>query len=94
MKHNKKVKNFIRSTAVVLAILMLACICVMFTGCNKQVFDTTWSFEKAIIFLPDGEKLEGKVTSWTDFDGSDMIQVAIDGKMYLTHSSNVVMISK
>lgn len=91
---NKSKKIAIRAIALVVAFLLLACILVMFTGCNKQVFDTTWSFEKAIIFLPDGEKLEGKVTSWTDFDGSDMIQVAIDGKMYLTHSSNVVMISE
>lgn len=91
MKHKK---TAIRAIALLVAFLLLACILVMFTGCNKQVFDTTWSFEKAIIFLPDGEKLEGKVTSWTDFDGSDMIQVAIDGKMYLTHSSNVVMISE
>ena len=91
---NKSKKTAVRAIALVVAFLMLACILVMLTGCNKQVFDTTWSFEKAIIFLPDGEKLEGKVTSWTDFDGSDMIQVAIGGKMYLTHSSNVVLISE
>lgn len=91
----KNKKTVIRAIAMVVVILLLVCMAILCTGCgNKRLFDTTWSFEKAIIFLPDGEKLEGKVTSWTDFDGSDMIQVAIDGKMYLTHSSNVVMISE
>lgn len=58
------------------------------------VFDTTWTFEQAVIFLPEGDKIEGPVTSWTDYDGSDMIQVTIDGKTYLTHSSNVILISE
>lgn len=83
-----------KSKKIIIALLLVVCMCFLFAGCNKQIFDTTWSFERAIIFLPDGEKLEGKVTSWNDFDGSDMIQVAIDGKMYLTHSSNVVLISE
>lgn len=74
---------------VVLAIIMLMCM----AGCNRQLIDTTWSFERAIIFLPDGDKIEGKVSSWKDYENSDMVQVAIDGKMYLTHSSNVVLIS-
>ena len=44
--------------------------------------------------MPDGEKIEGDVTSWKDFDSSDMVQVVIDGKTYLTHSSNVILISE
>lgn len=59
-----------------------------------QVIDTTWSYERAIISLPNGYVVEGHVDSWKDFDSSDMIQVEIDGKSYLTHSSNVVLISE
>lgn len=92
-KHTKK--DVLRCIAFALAVVFVASICAMFSGCgNMSLIDTTWSFERAIIFLPDGEKLEGAVTSWNDYDGSDMIQVAIDGKTYLTHSSNVVMISE
>ena len=91
MKSNK---TLIRVFAIIVAALMLLSICVMFVGCNQQIFDTTWSFERAIIFLPNGEKIEGEVSSWKDFDSSDMIQVVIDGKTYLTHSSNVVLISE
>lgn len=65
------------------------------TGCtNKQVFDTTYSFERAILSLPDGTVVEGKVTSWNDYEDGDQIQVKIDGKTYLVHSSNIVLISE
>ena len=88
-------KAAVRAIAIVVILLILAGVCTVFVGCgNKQLLDTTWSFERAIIFLPDGEKIEGKIKAWNDFDGSDMIQVIIDGKTYLTHSSNIIMISE
>lgn len=65
----------------------------LLSGCNKQMVDLTYSYEYAIIGLPNGEVVEGKVSSWTDFEDGDQIQVKIDGKTYLVHSSNVVLIS-
>ena len=41
----------------------------------------------------NGEIVEGKVSSWTDFEDGDQIQVKINGKSYLVHSSNIVLIS-
>lgn len=76
---------------VMLAAIMLLAIC---AGCNKQIADTTWSFEKAVVGLPDGSSVSGKVESWCDYENSDMIQVKIDGKSYLTHSVNIVLISE
>lgn len=61
---------------------------------NKSIFDTTYSFEYAIITMPNGDIIEGRVSKWTDFDDGDQIQLTIDGKTYLTHISNVVMISE
>lgn len=73
-----------------LAITLVAC-----TGCfNMQIVDTTWSYERGIISLPNGEIIEGKITSWRDYENSDQIQVSIDGNTYLVHSSNVAMISE
>jgi hypothetical protein len=87
--------TFIRIISLVMVLLMIAVIGTVCAGCgNRQSFDTTWSFERAIIFLPDGEKIEGEVTSWRDYGESDMMQVTIEGKTYLTHSSNVVLISE
>lgn len=60
---------------------------------NRQFFDTTFSYKKAMISLPNGEVVEGKVSSWRDYEDGDQIQVVIDGTTYLVHSSNAALIS-
>jgi hypothetical protein len=66
----------------------------LLSGCNKQMLDLTYSYEYAIIGLPNGEVVEGRVSSWTDYEDGDQLQIKIDGKSYLVHSSNVVLISE
>lgn len=61
---------------------------------NRQFIDTTYTFNKAIISLPDGTVVEGKVTSWKDYEDGDQIQVVIDGTTYLLHASNVALVSE
>lgn len=80
----------------ILLIMAIVCVlCFALAGCgNQQLIDTTWTFERAIIFLPNGEKIEGPITRWNDYSESDMVQVQIEDKTYLTHSSNVIMISE
>lgn len=74
---------------VLLAIMML-----VLTGCgNQQIFDMTYTFNYAIIELPNGEVVEGKVQTWNDYEG-EQLQVVIDGVTYLTNSENVVMIAE
>lgn len=63
------------------------------SGCNKQIVDVTFSYERAIISLPNGEIVDGKVQSWTDFEDGDQIQVKIDGVTYLVHSSQAALIT-
>ena len=77
----------------VLAVVLIAAVLLVMAGCNKQMVDMTYSYERAILSLPNGEIIEGKVSSWTDFEDGDQIQVKIDGKTYLVHSSNIVLIS-
>ena len=79
--------------AIVLAAAIVLSLAATMSGCNKQMVDLTYSYEYAIISLPNGEVVEGKVSSWTDFEDGDQIQVKIDGKTYLVHSSNIVLIS-
>lgn len=72
-----------------LLVLLITSLC----ACgNMQLIDTTYTFDKAIISLPNGNIIEGKVQSWKDFDDGDQIQVKIDGKTYLVHSSQITMI--
>ena len=78
-------------TAIIIALLVAA---TLLSCGNKQFFDTTYSFDKAIISLPNGEIIEGKIDSWTDFEDGDQIQVKIDGVVYLVHSSDIVLIKE
>lgn len=80
------------TTLMLMLVTVLVTVLVM-SGCNKQMVDLTYSYERAILSLPNGEVVEGKVTSWTDFEDGDQIQVRIEGKTYLVHSSNIVLIS-
>ena len=57
---------------------------------NVGWFDFNYDFKYAVIML-DGVRIEGVVTTWWDFDSSDMIQVEINGNVILTHSSNVLL---
>lgn len=43
-------------------------------GCgNRQMIDLTYSYKYAIISLPNGEIVEGKVDSWKDFEDGDQL---------------------
>ena len=77
----------------ILAVISAIILCLALAGCNKQVFDITYSFSSAIISLPDGRVVTGEVQSWKDYEDGDQIQVKIDGVTYLVHSSNVVLIA-
>lgn len=76
-----------------ICIMLILVMVFTFTACgyNRQIIDLDYKFNYAIIFLPDGNRIEGKVSSWKDFDQSDMIQLKIDGITYLTHSANVIL---
>ena len=59
---------------------------------NRRLIDTKNRFDRAVIALPGGEVVDGKVSSWLDFNNSDVVQITIGGKTYLTHYSNVCLI--
>jgi hypothetical protein len=39
------------------------------------------------------DREKGYITQWRDYDKSDVVQVLVDGKYYLTHYTNVIMIA-
>ena len=79
-----------RILCLLLVVLMLTA---MLCGCNAQIIDLTYSYEYGYVKLPNGEIIEGVVSSWKDYDNGDVVQVVIGGKTYLTHYENVVLIS-
>ena len=75
--------------SILLGLVMIICL----AGCNKTILDTTYYFDRAIISLPDGETISGKVQRWCDYEG-DQLQIVIDGKAYLVHAMNAVLIAE
>lgn len=80
-------KKFILMLMYIFAIIGLC-------GCNKQLVDLNYNFNYAVVELPNGEIVEGPVTSWTDYEDGDQIQVKIDGATYLVHSSDIALIHR
>lgn len=74
------------------AILTLGMVFSM-SGCNYQLIDTTYNYNYAIISLPNGELIEGKVDSWLDYEG-DQLQVVIDNVTYLVHAADAVLMTE
>ena len=64
-------------------------------GCgNRQMIDLTYNYKYAIINLPNGEIIEGKVESWRDYEDGDQIQVTVDGVTYLVHAADAVLMTE
>ena len=89
-----KTKTKVLIVVIVLLALLLAGWLVYWetTHGNRRLIDTKNRFDYAVIALPNGEIVEGKVSSWIDYEYSDVVQVTIAGKTYLTHYSNVCLI--
>jgi hypothetical protein len=92
----RKRKKEIKTMKKVISLILVAVLCVvLFSGCgyNKQIIDFNYKYNYAIISLMNGELVEGPISSWNDYDNSDMVQVTFtDGNIYYTHGSNVLMI--
>ena len=81
-------------TKNVLILMVIVTIVCLFTSCNKQIFDTSYTFTQAYINLGN-KTIEVDVESWTDFDDGDQIQIkTTDGKVYLGHSSNIILVKE
>lgn len=79
----------------IVLVFMLVAMCLGLCACgNMKLINTTYRFDTAIINLADGSVVRGKVQSWGDCSNCDQIQVKVDGKTYLVHSSNVTLIAE
>ena len=51
------------------------------------------TFTYAFVVLDGQEIARGAITQWRDYENSDVVQVLVNGKFYLTHYSNVVLVA-
>lgn len=84
-----------KTIALLLALIMVFALCACSAesvGYNKQIVDWNYKYNTAVILLPDGTTQTCTVTSWNDWEDSDMIQIVDDdGVVYYTHASNVIL---
>lgn len=65
------------------------------SGCgNKQFLDTNYTFNKAIVRMPDETVLEIEISTWKDYDGEQIQIIDKDGVVYLVSSYNCVLIKE
>ena len=83
-----------------LLVLVLVTMAMAMTACgtamsgNRAVWGKdVQTFTYAYIRLGEKDIVEGYITQWRDYEDSDVVQIMIDGKYYLTHYSCVVMIA-
>ena len=65
------------------------------TGCgNRDMFDTNYTYDRAILALPNGESIEVDIKQWKDYEDGDQLQIiAEDGTVYLTSTLNCTLIN-
>lgn len=83
-------KNFITRIVIVFTLLFIM---LFMTGCNKQVVDFDYSYNKAICNI-GGETKEIKLRSWKDYDGEQLQLTDKEGNKYLVSSFNCTLVKE
>ena len=79
-------------TALILAGLILAN-CTSCDG-NKDMWDTNYSYDYAIVAFPNGETKTIEIKKWCDYEGEQIQIIAKDGTVYLVNSVNCVLVNE
>lgn len=68
-------------------LLSIAALSSILVGCgNRTLLDLNYTYDRAIIQLPDGTVVDTKIKAWSDYDGEQLQIIAEDGTVYLTNS--------
>lgn len=84
---------------IIIAIILLVSCLFIFAGCERKMGNRivggkdVQTFTYAYVDLGGHNIQEGAVTQWRDYDDSDTVQVLVNGKFYLTHYTNVVLVA-
>ena len=76
-----------------LLVVTLVLMSVMMMGCNREIIDTTYRYDKAIIVIGD-KSIEVEIAKWGDYDDTSVQITAKDGQVYLTDIKNVLLIKE
>lgn len=83
-------KNKILKISVLVIMIIVSVFAL--TGCNHTIIDTNYTFDRAIVILNDGTKMEIEIKEWHDYEGEQLQIIGKDGKIYLVSSFNTILI--
>lgn len=84
---------------ITMLVAVLICCVFIFSGCETKSGNRitggrdVQTFTYCYVVLGGQEVVKGAITQWRDYSDSDVVQVLVNGKYYLTHYTNVVLIA-
>ena len=92
MEKISKVKNLnIKKKAIAMAATGVLATAVL-TGCNYDMVDFKYNFNKAIIFREDTATIV-EIQKWTDYDGEQLQLITKDGLIIVTSSYDTKLVN-
>lgn len=78
----------------IVALLLVVLLALGITACgNKDLWDTNYTFDRAIISLGNGETIEVEIKQWKDYEGEQIQIIDKAGNVYLVSTFNCVLIN-
>ena len=80
--------------AIITLVMVLALMVFTLSACgNRDMFDTVYTYDYAIISFPDGTSEKIEIKQWRDYEDGEQVQItAEDGTVYLVNSVNCVLV--
>ena len=87
-----KKKSKIVTICATITMVILMCIVLPFcvTGCNKQVWDTQYTFNNAYVKIGE-EWVDLEISSWGDYEGEQLQLKLKDGTVMVVSSINCIL---
>lgn len=74
-------------------LLVLPLIALLVCGCNYDLIDTNFTYNKAICEI-NGKYEEIEIKKWTDYEGEQIQIIGKDGNVYLMSINNCTLIKE
>lgn len=76
----------------IVSLIVVLCAALALGGCNRTLFDTNYTFNKAIITIGD-QTYCYDIKSWKDYEGEQLQITLEDGSTILVSSYNTILIN-
>ena len=78
----------------IIVAIVIVVMAFMLVGCgNKDLFDTVYTYDYALVSFPDGTHGKIDIKQWRDYEDGEQIQItAKNGDVYLFNSVNCVLV--